>query len=299
MGPLSRIVVAVLPLVPKPVVGIAARRYVAGETIDQAMAAIRRLKDEGAMATIDVLGEEVRERERAELFTRQYVDVFDRLKREQVDSTVSVKLTMLGLKLDVDFCRANLELICQEARRSANFLRIDMEDHTVTDVTLELYREMLAKYGNVGAVLQSYMRRTLDDIRAMPASGVNIRLCKGIYVEPEAIAYKGYQEVRDNFVAALELMLQRGIYPAIATHDSWLIERSYELIAKYGLQREQYEFQMLYGVQPKLRRKIIAAGHRLRVYVPFGKDWHPYSVRRLRENPAVAGHIIKAFLGLG
>jgi proline dehydrogenase len=299
MGPFSRMVVAILPLVPKPIVGIAAKRYVAGETVDDAVRAIRQLNAEGAMATLDVLGEEVTERDRAAEFTDQYVHLFDTIREQQLDSNVSVKLTMLGLKMDPEFCRRNLDRICQSADSHGNFLRIDMEDHTVTDITLQLYREMLAKHGNVGAVLQSYMRRTQDDIRGMPAEGVSIRLCKGIYVEPEKVAYKGYQEVRDNFVASLELMIERGIYPAIATHDSWLVDRACEVIEKHGLEREQYEFQMLYGVQPRLRRKIIDDGHRMRVYVPFGRDWHPYSIRRLRENPAVAGHVIKAFFGIG
>lgn len=298
MGPFSRLVVAILPYVPKPIVGIAARRYVAGETIDNAVDAIRRLNDEGAMATLDVLGEEVKDRARAEQFTKQYVHLFDTIQERGLDSNVSVKLTMLGLKLDIGFCRENLERICRSADGHGNFLRIDMEDHTVTDDTLALYREMRDKFGNVGCVLQGYMRRTQDDIRAMPAEGVNIRLCKGIYVEPEKIAFKKYQEVRKNFVESLDLIMQRGIYPAIATHDAWLVDRAYELIEKHGLERDQYEFQMLYGVQPKLRRRIIDDGHRMRVYVPFGEDWHPYSVRRLRENPAVAGNVIRAFFGL-
>jgi len=298
MSLFSRLVIRVLPYIPKPVVGIAAKRYVAGETIDHAMDAIRLLNQEGAMATLDVLGEEVKARDRAIEFTAQYEKLFDVIESNSLDSNVSVKLTMLGLKIDEAFCGENLDRICKAAAVNGSFLRIDMEDHTVTDATLRLYREMKFKYGNVGTVLQGYMRRTISDIEDMPG-GTNIRLCKGIYVEPESVAYKGFQEVRDNFLAALRLMIERGIYPAVATHDDYLVEESAKIIREAGLGRDQYEFQMLYGVKPRLRRKIIEDGHRMRVYVPFGKDWHPYSIRRLRENPEVATHVVKAFFGRG
>lgn len=299
MGLFSRFVVSVLPLMPKPIVGIAARRYVAGETIADAVKAIQRLNSEGSMVTLDILGEEVQKRERAEQFTKQYVGLFDTIKEHGLDSNVSVKPTMLGMKIDVGFCRDNLDRICASAAGHGNFLRIDMEDHTTTDATLMLYREMYEKYGNVGTVLQSYMRRTHDDIKSLPEKGASIRLCKGIYVEPEEIAYRDYKEVQNNFLSSLELMIERNIYPAIATHDEYLVDKSMEIVRRRGLKRGEYEFQMLYGVRPRLRKKILDAGHRMRVYVPFGADWHPYSIRRLRENPEVALHVIKAFFGRG
>jgi len=298
MSLFGRMVVSVLPYVPKPVVGIAARRYVAGETVADAVRAIRQINAEGAMATLDVLGEEVTQRSRALQFAETYVSLFDTIQAEGLDSNVSIKLTMLGLKIDEGFCRENLERICAAAHGHSNFLRIDMEDRTTTDATLRLYRDMQEKYGNVGCVLQAYMRRSLSDINAMPDHGVSIRLCKGIYVEPEEVAFRDYEEVRANYLLLLERLIERGIYPAIATHDDYLTGEAEKIVKRHGLQREQYEFQMLYGVRPPLRRQLIAAGHRLRVYVPFGEDWHPYSVRRLRENPAVAVHVAKAFIGL-
>ncbi len=298
MGLFGRIIVATLPYIPKPVVGIAAMRYVAGETINHATKAIKALNNEGAMATLDVLGEEVQSKDRAISFTNQYVKLFDAISNGQLDSNVSVKPTMLGLKLDEDFCLGNLDRICSAAKNHDNFLRIDMEDNTTTDATLRMYQEMQSKYGNVGVVLQSYMRRTVADIEAMPNTGVNIRLCKGIYVEPEEMAFKEYSEVQQNFLAALTKMIEHGVYPAIATHDDYLVEESAKIIKQHGLTREEYEFQMLYGVKPRLRKQIIRDGHRMRVYVPFGEDWHPYSIRRLRENPDVAIHVAKALIGL-
>lgn len=299
MGWFGRIVVATLPYIPKPVVGLAAMRYVAGETVVSVVKAIKALNAEGAMATLDVLGEEVQSEARAELFTNQYVNLFSTISKERLDSNVSVKPTMLGLKLDEDYCLANLDRICSAAKEHHSFVRIDMEDNTTTDATLRMYKKMHSKYGNVGAVLQGYMRRIVDDLVAMPESGVNIRLCKGIYVEPEEIAFKSYAEVQQNFLLALREMIGRKIYPAIATHDDYLVEQSAKIVQEYSLGRGQYEFQMLYGVKPKMRRKIISDGHRMRVYVPFGKDWHPYSIRRLRENPEVAKHVFKALIGLG
>ena len=298
MGLFSRMIVATLPYIPKPVVGLAAMRYVAGETVDRAVKAIKTLNAEGAMVTLDVLGEEVQSEARAELFTNQYIQLFSTISSKQLDSNVSVKLSMLGLKLDQDYCLRNLDRICLAAQAHHSFVRIDMEDHTTTDTNLRMYREMQAKYGNVGAVLQSYLRRTVDDIAQMPRDGANIRLCKGIYVEPEEIAFKAQAEIRDNFLLALRKMIERGVYPAIATHDDYLVKQSAKIVQENSLGPEQYEFQMLYGVKPRLRKRIISAGHRMRVYVPFGKDWHPYCIRRLRENPEVAKHVIKAMIGL-
>ena len=297
MSLLSKAVVAMLPLVPRPLVRSIAARYVAGSTVDDALRTTGVLNAEGALGTIDILGEEVTERERAEQFTEQYVELFAQIAASAADSNVSVKLSMLGLKIDYHFCRENLRSIYSSAARHNNWVTIDMEDHTTTDDTLRLYREMLTEFGSGGTVLQAYMRRTLDDIDALPA-GSNIRLCKGIYVEPEEIAFKERQEIRENFMAALGRLFEREVYTGIATHDVQLIDRAEKLIAARAIPRDRYEFQMLLGVEAGLRRRIIAAGHTMRVYVPYGKDWYPYSVRRLRENPAVAGHVIKAVLGL-
>jgi proline dehydrogenase len=293
---LNRLLVTGLPVVPKFVVGRVASRYVAGETLDDALRVVRNLNAEGAMATIDVLGEEVKERDKAMQAVDEYLRVFDAIESQHLDANVSIKLTLLGLKIDEGFCRDNVERIAAAAKAYGNFVRIDMEDHTCTDPTLRIYHDLQPRYGNLGVVFQAYMRRTLADVAALPRQGASVRLCKGIYVEPRRIAWKGYETVRAHFVRALEKLIEQGVYPAIATHDEYLVCAAVALIDKHGLEPRQYEFQMLLGVDEELRRILIAAGHRLRVYVPFGRDWYPYSMRRLRENPEVARHVLKAML---
>jgi proline dehydrogenase len=296
MSVFNRLLVTTLPLVPKAIVGRVASRYVAGETLDDAVNVVRTLNSQGAMATIDVLGEEVHEREKAVKAVEEYIRVFEAISAQKLDSNVSIKPTMLGLKIDEGFCRDNIERLVVTAREHGNFVRIDMEDHTTTDATLRIYRDLHSRYGNVGVVLQAYMRRTLRDIDELPEHGASVRICKGIYVESRQIAWKGYDTVRANYVEALEKLIVRGIYAAIATHDEYLVCRGVALVDKHGLPRDRYEFQMLLGVDEELRRILIAGGHRLRVYVPYGRDWHPYSIRRLRENPEVARHVLRAML---
>ncbi|HET9210467.1 MAG TPA: proline dehydrogenase family protein [Thermoanaerobaculia bacterium] len=295
MSVFNRMLVTGLPAVPKPIVGRVASRYVAGEDLADAIRAVRALNQQGAMATVDVLGEEVSERGKATAAVEEYLRVFEAIDREKIDCNVSIKLTLLGLKIDEGFCRDNVARIVETAKRFDNFVRIDMEDHTTTDATIRIYRELHERYGNLGIVLQAYMRRTLRDIEELP-KGASVRLCKGIYVEPRAIAWKGYETVRHNYVQALDKLFTQGVYVGIATHDEYLTCAASALIDKHGLTRDQYEFQMLLGVDEELRRILIASGHRLRVYVPYGRDWYPYSIRRLRENPEVARHVLKAMM---
>ena len=297
MSLFSRLVVLTLPVVPKFVVGRVARRYVAGETRDEAFEVIQRLNESGALATLDLLGEEVTDRRKAEAAVDEYLRLFDEIDDRGVKSNVSIKLTMIGLEIDEAFCRDNVDRIAAAAARHGNFLRIDMEDLTTTDATLRIYHELQPKHGNLGVVFQSYMRRTLDDIAGLPTIGGNVRLCKGIYIEPRADAWKGYDTVRRNFVAALDKLIRQGVYVGIATHDEYLICAARELIDRHQLARDRYEFQMLLGVDEEMRRILLAEGHRLRVYVPYGRDWYAYSMRRLRENPEVARHIIRGVLG--
>jgi proline dehydrogenase len=296
MSLLARLVVTALPLVPRFAVGRVAARYVAGSTREEALALVRRLQESGAMATLDVLGEEVRDRDTAEAAVGEYVQLFEDIAGRGLDSNVSIKLTLLGLKIDEEFCRANVERIVAAARARGNFVRLDMEDATTTEATLRIYRDLFPRYGNLGVVFQAYMRRTLADIEALPASGANVRLCKGIYIEPRGLAWKGYDTVRLNFMAALEKLLRRGVYVGIATHDEYLVAGAVALLDRLAVPRHRYEFQMLLGVDEPLRRILIDGGHHLRVYVPYGRDWYPYSVRRLRENPEVAGHVLRALL---
>lgn len=290
------LVVRGLPLVPKAIVGRVASRYVAGETLDDALRQVEALAAEGAMATLDLLGEEVTERAKASATAAEYERMLDAIAERGLPSNVSIKPTALGLKIDDAFFRDNLERVFGAARRHGNFVRIDMEDVTTTDATLAAYRDLHPRYPNVGVVLQAYLRRTLADIEALPRAGANVRLCKGIYIEPRAHAYKAYETVRHNYLAALEKLLSRGVYTAIATHDEHLVCGALALIDRLRLPRDRYEFQMLLGVEPELRRILLAEGHRLRVYVPYGRDWYPYSTRRLRENPQVARHVLRAFL---
>lgn len=296
MSLFNRLLVTSLPLVPKFVVGRVASRYVAGEGLDEAVKTIRQLNSQGAMATLDVLGEEVHEREKAVASVDEYVRALQTISSQQLDSNVSIKPTMLGLKIDEGFCCDNIERIVATAKEHGNFVRIDMEDRSTTDATLRIYRDLHARYGNVGVVLQAYMRRTLRDLDGLPEQEANVRICKGIYVEPRQAAWKGYETIRANYVEALEKMIVRGVYAAIATHDEYLACRAVALIDKHGVPRDRYEFQMLLGVDDELRRILIEGGHRLRVYVPYGRDWYPYSIRRLRENPEVARHVLRAML---
>ena len=297
MSLLNRLLVTALPLAPRFIVARVAARYVAGSTLDDALRVVGDLNRQGAMATIDLLGEEVSERDKALAAVDEYLRVFAAIQERGLDANVSIKLTLLGLKIDEGFCRDNVDRIAAAARERGNFVRIDMEDHTCTDATLRIYRELQARHGNLGVVLQAYMRRTLEDIGELPRQGGNVRLCKGIYVEPRRIAWKGYETVRHNFVQALDKLVELGVYPAIATHDEYLVAAATALVDQHGLRRDQYEFQMLLGVDQELREILIAAGHRLRVYVAYGQDWYAYSIRRLRENPEVARHVLRALLG--
>ena len=293
----DRTIVSLLPVVPRPLVRRVAGRYFAGETRQEALDTVAELNGRGAMATLDVLGEEVTDPERASTFTNEYVAALGDIAEQGLDCNVSVKPTMLGLKIDEEVCWQNLKRIADAAAEHDNFVRIDMEDRTCTDATLRLYHRLHDRYPGVGTVLQAYMRRTLQDLDALPDDGGNIRICKGIYIEPREVAWKGYQTIRDAFVAAMKKMLRQGVYTAIATHDEYLVAHAEALLNHYQTPRDRYEFQMLLGVDAELR-DILLQRHRLRIYVPYGVDWYPYSLRRMRENPEIAGHVTRAVFGL-
>jgi proline dehydrogenase len=294
----DRAIVRVLPAVPRPVVQRLSERYIAGPELKDARETVRRLNAQRKLATIDVLGEEIKNEEEAAAIVRAYQDVFADIERCELDSNVSVKLTGLGLKLGHDICRDNLRTVVEDAASRGNFVRIDMEDSSTTDETLRLYRELREDgFENVGVVLQAMLRRTLADIEALADLRPSIRLCKGIYVEPPSVAFQEFEEVRESFVRSLEALLDAGSYVGIATHDDWLQEQGARLVKARGLERDEYEFQMLLGVRPELGDELIRAGHRLRIYVPFGRQWYEYSLRRLQENPKIAGYIAGDTLG--
>jgi proline dehydrogenase len=293
---LDKALVRMLPVVPKPVVQLFSSRYIAGTTLHEAVEVVRALNHDGKLATVDVLGEEITQESEAREIAQAYQDVFTAIERERLESNVSVKLTALGLNLSYDLCRDDLEAVLREAARLGNFVRIDMEDSSTTSDTLRMYRELRERgHDNVGVVLQAYLRRTFDDIAALADLQPNVRLCKGIYVEPEPIAFTDADAVRENYVRSLDALLEGGSYVGIATHDEWLIGEALTRVG--GMNPSEYEFQMLLGVRERRAGELVAAGHRLRVYVPFGEQWYQYSLRRLQENPAMAGTIARATVG--
>jgi proline dehydrogenase len=290
--------VRLLPAVPKPVVQLFSSRYIAGSTLAEAVYCVRELNRGGAMATVDVLGEEITHEDLSREIAQAYDDVFAAIDEASLDSNVSVKLTALGLGLSYELCRENLIDVVRTAAGYGNFVRIDMEDSSTTDDTLRLYRELREDgHENLGVVLQARLRRTLDDVQALADLQPNVRICKGIYLEPGSIAFTDYEAVRANFVRCLDALLEGGCYVGVATHDEWLIGESLTRISQRGLGPLEYELQMLLGVREDRRTELVDEGHRLRVYVPFGEHWYRYSLRRLQENPAMAGTIAKATAG--
>jgi proline dehydrogenase len=289
---LDRAIVRMLPAVPRPVVKRLSGRYIAGPELADACRVVKELNDRGRMATIDVLGEEVTRRDEARALVDEYMHVFETIRGQGLDSNVSVKPTGLGLKLDRAFCRENLAEIVRCAEERGNFVRIDMEDASTTTDTLAVYRELRAQgLERVGVVLQARLHRTLDDVGDLADLQPSVRVCKGIYLEPEEIAYQDFHEIRENFVRTLEALLDSGCYVAVATHDDWLVERGLELVERHGLGRDEYEFQMLLGVRERLGDELVRDGHRLRIYVPYGRRWYEYSMRRLQENPRIATYV--------
>jgi proline dehydrogenase len=281
-------IVRLLPAVPRQIVRRLSAPYIAGPTLDDAVAVVRRLNNQGKSATVDVLGEEVARASEATEIRSAYHRVLERIEEEGLDANVSIKLTGLGLELDDELALLNLQAVVADAKARGNFVRIDMEDSTTTDAALRFYRELSAAgYENVGVVLQSYLRRTVSDVPGL----ANVRLCKGIYDEPLLVAFHDPDEIRGSFLAALDALLDQGSHVAVATHDEQLIRASLERIAARGLGPDEVEFQMLLGVRASRGDDLVRGGHRLRVYVPFGTHWYEYSLRRLQENPRIAGYV--------
>ena len=299
MGLLHRLVVASLPLVPRAVVARVARRYIAGETLEEAVAKVREIRAEGCETTVDVLGEFITSMEQARETCEQYLRTVRGLRDGGVTANVSVKLTAFGLLIDAGECGRLAERVAREAAAAGGFVRVDMEDSPCTDRTLAIHDALRAKGLPVGAVLQARLRRTPKDAEGLASTGASVRLCKGIYLEPEEIAHTGAGEIRSAFMDCLEILLRGKGRVGIATHDEALVRGAEEVLRRLAVPRERYEFQMLLGVLPDLRRAIASRGHPLRVYVPYGKQWYAYSTRRLRENPEVAGNIVRAMFRRG
>ncbi|MDZ7331050.1 MAG: proline dehydrogenase family protein [candidate division KSB1 bacterium] len=290
----NNLIAKILPYFPKPFVGIFARQYIAGETLEDAVREVKNLNAQGICATIDLLGEEKKVKEDALKAVEVYLQVLNVIAQEKLDANISVKPTHMGLKLDKEFCYQNIKRLVEAAKQINNFVRIDMEDSSCTDDTIDIYLRLKQEYDNVGTVFQSYLRRLVGDLNRVIPHKANLRLCKGAYYwEKREVVYKDGEIVNDSFRYALEKLLSNGCYVGIATHDERLVWEGIKLVDKLHLKRDDYEFQMLLGVDPQLRRIIVDAGHRLRVYVPFGKEWFAYSIRRLRENPKMVNYILK------
>jgi proline dehydrogenase len=296
----NKMVAGVLPYMPKKLVWIFSQRYIAGTKIEDAIRISKNLNQQGYLVTIDLLGEFIEDLNHATKNKEEYIQIIETVEKSNVKGNYSLKPTMFGLLLDKDVAYQNIREIVKKAVEYDNFVRIDMEDSACVDLEIELFRKLKKEFPkNVGLVVQAYLKRTLNDLKAMldmhsKENPLNFRLCKGIYVEPASIAYKKYEEINEHYLEDLEFLFKNGVYVGIATHDVPLVEGAYKLLEKYKVPKDLYEFQMLYGVTPHLRESVLKKGHKLRVYIPFGSDWFAYSTRRLKENPKMASDILKA-----
>jgi proline dehydrogenase len=301
----NKFIAAILPFFPKKFIWIFSRPYISGETIEDAMYVSKDLNSKNIKVTLDVLGEFIKTLNEADANKKEYLDLIDISFKNGIDGNFSLKPTSFGLLINKETCYNYIREIVAKAASFNGFIRIDMEDSPCTDDEIELFRRLKAEFpANVGLVLQAYLKRTLKDIESLMDLNsmtypLSFRLCKGIYVEPESIAYKKYEDINEHFLEDLDVMLKNKIHVGIATHDKVLVDGAYKLIEKYNTPRHMYEFQMLYGVTPNLRESIVKKGHTMRVYVPFGKQWFGYSTRRLKENPKMASHIMKAIFYKG
>ncbi len=301
----NKLISKILPYMPESFVWIFSKRYVAGKNINDAIKACKELNSEGIKITLDILGEFIKTLDEAEKNKQEYLEIIELAQKNNVDGNYSLKPTMFGLLIDKDICYKHIREIVKKAASYNNFVRVDMEDTQCTDIEIEMFRKLKKEFpNNVGLVIQAYLKRTKDDIKNMldlnnAEIPLNYRLCKGIYNEPKELAFKKYEEINEHYLDDLEYIFQNKIYPGIATHDKFLVEGAYKLIEKYKVPKNMYEFQMLYGVTPELRKSIIDNGHLMRVYVPYGLNWFAYCTRRLKENPKMAGMIVKAIFSKG
>jgi proline dehydrogenase len=280
-----------------------ASRFVAGETLDTALAAVKQLNSKGITATLDLLGESVRNEGEARESARAYIEMLDRIRDQKLDANVSVKLTAMGLDISEDLCVANMQDILERAREHESFVRLDMESSEYTQKTLELFYDRLypSYRGNVGVVLQSYLYRAYSDVMDANKAGARVRLCKGAYKEPATVAYPAKKDVDDSYLRCMRSLLTDGHYPGIATHDEAIVDATKRFARENDIGTDQFEFQMLYGVRRDLQEKLVREGYRVRVYVPFGTQWYPYLMRRLAERPAnvafITGNIVREMVG--
>ncbi|HYW46181.1 MAG TPA: proline dehydrogenase family protein [Bryobacteraceae bacterium] len=270
-----------------------ATRFVAGQTLDQALEVSRRINGEGITVTLDHLGESVTTLDEAAAARDVYLRTLSAIHQSGIQGNVSLKLTQFGLDFSCDQCRANVEQLVRRAAELKSFVRVDMESSEYTSRTLELVTDLHQRYGVVGVVIQAYLRRSRDDVEKLCTRGIRVRLCKGAYLEPPEAAFQQKAEVDRNFIELMKLLLAKGQYPAFATHDEKIIRQTENYVASQKIPRDAFEFQMLYGIRRDLQKRLAAEGYRLRLYVPFGKAWYPYYMRRLAERPANVVFILR------
>ena len=292
---LNQLIIKITPLLPRSIVWRIAGKYVAGETADEALSVIKELNDKKFSVTVDILGEHTKEIETAGKITNEYLGLYDKIYKQGLDCNISVKPSHIGLDISRDCIHSNLNKLMEKAKGTDNFLRIDMESSLITETTIELYEEFKKQYSKIGTVFQAYLHRTENDLKNLCRNGsFNFRLCKGIYKESSAIAIQRRQKINSNYLKLLRFAFENKIYVGIATHDLELLGNSYAMIAELNIPSNMFEFQVLYGVPMSgWLEKHLENGYKVRVYVPYGKDWYEYSIRRLKENPNIAGYILK------
>tara|TARA_X000000950_G_scaffold286755_1_gene396693 strand:- start:2334 stop:3248 length:915 start_codon:yes stop_codon:yes gene_type:complete len=291
---INNLIIQILPFLPKFLVKIVASPYIAGITDEEMLQNVEKLNQKGFKVAIDILGEHVQTENEAKEVTDRYVAIYDEISKRNLLANLSIKLTHVGQDLGLDIVEKNLSKLVEAAKKNNNFLRLDMENAPYTSETIKLYKEMFNHYDQIGIVIQAYLHRSIDDIKALSNDKFNVRICKGIYVEDPSLVLNDYNDIRENYISLVKESLNNGSYVGIATHDEFLIDSLYSWILEKGISKDRYEFQVLHGVpmQKKLK-KLMDDGNTVRVYLPYGDNWYDYSVRRLKENPKMAGYIIK------
>ena len=294
---INYLIIQIIPFLPKVFVRLVASPYIAGITDDEMLINVQKLNNKGYDVAIDILGEHVTTEQEATEITERYANLYDRIASQRLNANLSIKLSHIGQDLGYDVVKKNLMILVSAAKKHNNFLRLDMENSPYTSETINLYKKAFEDYSNVGIVLQAYMHRSKDDLDKLANEKFNVRICKGIYIESEDIAYRDYQKIRDNYIVLVQQALIKGAYVGIASHDEYLIDKLYLWIKENQIPTTQYEFQILHGVpMEKKLQQLIKEGNKVRVYVPYGDNWYDYSIRRLKENPKMAGYIIKNIL---
>ena len=291
---INKLIASSVSVFPKWFIELFSKSYVAGYSSNEVLSIVEELNSQGFSATIDILGEHVKDLDISKNITQQYCELFENINLRSIDSNISVKPTHIGLDISKNVVLENFNKIIDVAKDKSNFLRIDMESSDNTDDTFEIYKSLKNKYSGVGVVLQAYLKRSINDIENLASPKFNARICKGIYKEDSEIAYKEQDMINNNFLEMAKLMLQKNSYACFATHDQQLIDSLVELVEKMKIETTKFEFQVLYGVPMNGKlEKLISKGYKVRIYVPFGPDWYEYSLRRLKENPNIAGYVIK------